>query len=168
MTYAAVDIGNSLSSSPSSSVDMSATVNCDNIPDLGGASAERENASTIFDDVNTEIPSASMDEILTLPSFKPAPSMNHHGESYQVRSSQKRLMMPMPKWSKSIFKVPSGACGKQFLAELTRFLNALAMESDLEAIALMAAMTLPSLLLQKQHAESKHMTTFPVFSAGER
>ena len=53
------------------------------------------------------------------------------------------------------FKVPSGACGKQFVVELTRFLNAFAMESDLEAIALKAAMTLPSLLLQKPHATSK-------------
>ena len=58
-------------------------------------------------------------------------------------------------WRPNLFKVPSGACGKQFVAELTRFFNAFASESDLEAIALKSAMTLPSLLLQKPHAKSK-------------
>ena len=54
-----------------------------------------------------------------------------------------------------MFKVPSGKCGKQFVGELTRLFNAFAMESDLESIALKAAMTLPSLMLQKPHAKSK-------------
>jgi len=52
-------------------------------------------------------------------------------------------------------KVPSGARGKQFVAELTRLFNAFALKSNLEAIALKAAMTLPSLMLQKAHAKSK-------------
>ena len=58
-------------------------------------------------------------------------------------------------WRSNPFKVPSGACGKQFVAELTRLFNAFASESDLEAIALKSAMTLPSLMLQKPHAKSK-------------
>jgi hypothetical protein len=58
-------------------------------------------------------------------------------------------------WRPNLFKVPSGACGKQFVAELTRLFNAFAMESDLEAIAMKAAMILPTLVLQKPHAKSK-------------
>ena len=75
-----------------------------------------------------------------------------------MRSLQKRLIYAqVVHWRSNlhVFKVPSGACGKQFVVELTRFLNAFAIESDLEAIALKAAMTLPSLLLQKPHATSK-------------
>ena len=55
----------------------------------------------------------------------------------------------------NLFTVPSGACGKQFVAELARLFDAFSAESDLEAIALKAAMTLPSLMLQKPHAKSK-------------
>ena len=58
-------------------------------------------------------------------------------------------------WRPNLFKVPSGACGKQFVAELARLFDAFAAESDIEAIALKAAMTLPSLMLQKPHAKSK-------------
>ena len=39
--------------------------------------------------------------------------------------------------------------------ELTRFFSAFAVESDLETIALKAAMTIPPLMLQKPHAKSK-------------
>jgi len=66
--------------------------------------------------------------------------------------------MPAPSsydFTPNLFKVPFGACGKQFVAELTRLSNAFALKSDLEAIALKAAMTLPSLMLQKAHAKSK-------------
>lgn len=58
-------------------------------------------------------------------------------------------------WRPNLFKIPSGACGKQFVVELTRLFNAFALESDSESIALKAAMTLPSLMLQKPHAKSK-------------
>ena len=58
-------------------------------------------------------------------------------------------------WRPNLFKVPSGACGKQFIAELTHLFNAFAFESDLKAIAVKAAMTIPSLMLQKPHAKSK-------------
>ena len=54
----------------------------------------------------------------------------------------------MVHWRPNLFKIPSGACGKQFVTELTRL-------SDMEGIALKAAMTLPSLLLQKTHAKTK-------------
>ena len=54
-----------------------------------------------------------------------------------------------------MFQIPSGAAGKKFVAELSRLFNAFAMESDQEAIALKAAMTLPALVLQKPHKKSK-------------
>ena len=34
-------------------------------------------------------------------------------------------------WRPNLFKAPSGACGKQFVVELARFLNAFASEADL-------------------------------------
>lgn len=58
-------------------------------------------------------------------------------------------------WSPNLFQIPSGAYGKKFVAELTLLVNAFAMESDLEAIALKAAMTLPALMLQKPHVKFK-------------
>ena len=45
-------------------------------------------------------------------------------------------------WRPNLFKIPSGACGKQFVVKLTRLFNAFALENDLESIALKAVMTL--------------------------
>ena len=53
-------------------------------------------------------------------------------------------MMPVLKWftgDLNLFKAPSWAYGKQFVVELTHLFNAFALESDLEATALKAAMT---------------------------
>ena len=62
----------------------------------------------------------------------------------------------MVHWRPNLFKVPSGACGKRFVTELTIvFFSAFAVESDLESIALKAATTIPQLMLQKPHAKSK-------------
>ena len=58
-------------------------------------------------------------------------------------------------WAPNLFRLPSGAYGKKFVAELTRLFNAFAMESDMEAMVLKAAMTLPALMLQKPHAKAK-------------
>lgn len=58
-------------------------------------------------------------------------------------------------WRPNLFKIPSEACGKQFVTELTHLFNTFALESDMESIALKAAMTLPPLMLQKTHAKSK-------------
>ena len=58
-------------------------------------------------------------------------------------------------WRPNLFKVPSGSCGKQFVAELARLFEAFTTESALEPVALSAAMTLPALMLQKPHAKSK-------------
>ena len=58
-------------------------------------------------------------------------------------------------WTRNIFQVPSGAAGKEFVAELTRLFYAYAEQTALESVALTAVMVLPVLLLQKPHAHSK-------------
>ena len=58
-------------------------------------------------------------------------------------------------WRRNIFKVPSGKAGKSFVRELSRLFRAYAEGTALESVALTAAMTLPSLLLQKPHRSSK-------------
>ena len=65
-------------------------------------------------------------------------------------------MMLLLKWfTGNLFKVPSCALGKQFVGDVTHLFNAFALETDLEAIGMKAAMTLSSLMLQKPHAKSK-------------
>ena len=58
-------------------------------------------------------------------------------------------------WRRNIFNVPSGKAGKSFVRELVRLFKAYNEGSTLESIALTAAMTMPSLLLQKLHRASK-------------
>ena len=58
-------------------------------------------------------------------------------------------------WRRNVFKVPSGKAGKAFVAELGHLLRAYAEGSTQESIALMCAMTMPALLLQKPHKTSK-------------
>ena len=55
----------------------------------------------------------------------------------------------------NIFKAPSGRAGKSFVHELSHLFKAYAKGNSQESIALTAAMTLPSLLLQKPHRSSK-------------
>ena len=58
-------------------------------------------------------------------------------------------------WRHNIFKVPSGKAGKSFVCELSRLFRVYAEGTALVSVALTAAMTLPSLLLQKPHRSSK-------------
>ena len=146
--------GHSPSLSPSA--DASATINIVGSQEDSIRSAITD-ASAIFDDVNAEIPGPTA-EIRTLPSFKPTSSMDSSWGDLSGEEFTKMIddaYAQVVHWRPNLFKVPSGACGKQFVVELTRFFNAFASEADLEAIALKSAMTLPSLLLQKPHAKSK-------------
>ena len=59
------------------------------------------------------------------------------------------------RWKRNLFKVPYGNIGKKFVSELARLFREYANSSALEAVALKAAMTMPSLLLQKPHNKSK-------------
>ena len=61
-------------------------------------------------------------------------------------------------WRKNCFKIPHGNAGKSFVNELARLFQAFATGSALESVALKAAMTLPPLLLQKPHRNSKTKT----------
>ncbi len=58
-------------------------------------------------------------------------------------------------WKRNLFKVPSGKAGIFFVRVLSRLFQAYADCSALETVALKAAMTMPSLLLQKPHSKSK-------------
>ena len=58
-------------------------------------------------------------------------------------------------WIPNLFMLPSGNCGKKFVAELACLFEAYATESPIETFAIKAAMTMPTLLLQKPHAKSK-------------
>ena len=58
-------------------------------------------------------------------------------------------------WRKNLFLVPSGAAGKTFVDELTRLFEAFAQSTAMECVALKAAMTAPTLLLQKPSRKSK-------------
>ena len=58
-------------------------------------------------------------------------------------------------WRRNVFMVPSGKAGKRFVQELTRLFSAYADASAMEGIAIKAAMTACSLLLQKPHSGSK-------------
>ena len=65
------------------------------------------------------------------------------------------LMMHTVRLFIGVFKVPSGRVGKLFVHELARLFLVYAEGTTLESIALTAAMTMPSLLLQKPHRSSK-------------
>ena len=59
------------------------------------------------------------------------------------------------KWRKNIFTVPKGKVGRQFVEELTLWLEHFNESSVFQCIALKVFMLLPSLLLQKPSATSK-------------
>ena len=104
---------------------------------------------------NTE---TSTDEVGTLPPFRAALSMSSSWGDLSGDEFMKAIddaYSQVVHWRPILFKIPSGACGKQFVVELTRLFNAFALENDLESIALKAAMALPSLMLQKPHVKSK-------------
>ena len=116
------------------------------------------NTSAMFDDVITDINTDTLVETRTLPSFEPVPSVTSSWRDISGEKFSKAIddaYTEVVHWKHTFFKVPSGAWGKQFVTELTRLFNSFATESDLEAIALKAAITLPSLMLQKPHAKSK-------------
>lgn len=58
-------------------------------------------------------------------------------------------------WKSNLFYVPSGASGKQFVTELARLFQAYADASALEIVAILAAMIMPHILLQKPQGKSK-------------
>ena len=148
------------------SIDTLVITNRDNVVDsqdalnIFTAESGGANASAIMDggvnEINTAI--TSMDVTQTLPLFKSVSRMSSSWGDVSENEFTKAIdsaYAQVVHWRPNLFKVPSGACGKQFVAELTRLFNAFAQESDLDAIALKAAMTLPSLMLQKPHAKSK-------------
>ena len=122
----------------------------------------------MFDDVNTGsltlgLGSSYESEVhqvsnFSLPSFRPALGADYTwGElSGQVFTNLiEEAYSQIVHWRLNLFKVPTGSSGKQFVAELACLYEAIATESALESVALIAAMALPALMLQKPHAKSK-------------
>ena len=101
---------------------------------------------------------ASAIEARPLPPYKP---MSHKSSSWQDISGQEfgtsidDAYSQIVHWIPNLFMLPSGNCGKKFVAELARLFEAYATESPIETFAIKAAMTMPTLLLQKPHAKSK-------------
>ena len=58
-------------------------------------------------------------------------------------------------WRGNLFLIPSGSAGKDFVHEQARLFQACAEGTALETVAIMAAMTMPALLLQKPYNGSK-------------
>ena len=58
-------------------------------------------------------------------------------------------------WKKNLFKVPSGKSEKNFILELTKWLEHYNTKSNYQNIALKVFMALPALLLQKPSKTSK-------------
>jgi len=58
-------------------------------------------------------------------------------------------------WRRNCFSVPFGKAGKDFVKELSMLYSAYGSASALESVALMAAIVLPILLLQKPSRTSK-------------
>ena len=59
------------------------------------------------------------------------------------------------KWRKNLFKLPSGAAAKEFVTELSHWLEHFNRSTEFQGIALKVYMILPSLLLQKPSRNSK-------------
>ena len=57
-------------------------------------------------------------------------------------------------WKRNLFQIPRGEVGGKFVSELARLFQGYAYASNLESIALKAAMTMPHLLLQKVDRKS--------------
>ena len=61
----------------------------------------------------------------------------------------------MTKWKKNVFKLPSGKAAKDFISELSTWLEHFNNNSAFQGIALKVFMTMPSLMLQKPNKKSK-------------
>ena len=94
----------------------------------------------------------------SLPLFRPAPGTDYvWGEMSRETFTTKidAAYSQIVHCKSNLFKVPSGSTGKKIVAELSHLFEAYSTESNLESVALTAAMTLPALMLQKPHAKSK-------------
>ena len=61
-------------------------------------------------------------------------------------------------WIPNLFMLPSGNCGKKFVAELARLFEAYATESPIETFAIKAAMTMPT-FSSRNHMQSLKLKT---------
>ena len=94
-----------------------------------------------------------------LPIYEPMASLTFTWGDYDsktVISCITSAYTEMMHWKKRLLPVPWGNVGSAFISELAQLYRAYAERSTLECIALKAIAILPSLLLQKPHAKSRH------------
>ena len=75
------------------------------------------------------------------------------GDRFQLEL--RRAYNEIIQWRRNLFMVPSRKVGETFVGEMARLFKMYGESTTLEPISLMAAMTMPSLLLQKPHQRSK-------------
>ena len=110
-------------------------------------------STTTVEEAAHEIP-----QVRTLPLFKPMSSLDciwGEKSGQEFSDAVDYAYGYIVHWKPNLFKVPSGAIGKRFVAELACLFEGYAAESAFEGFAIKAAMTLPALVLQKPHAKSK-------------
>ena len=95
--------------------------------------------------------------MLLLTRFTPNNIFNSH-ENWLlfIKDNVNQTYADIACFKKSLFNLPSGAVGKEFIKELTFWLSQVNFAgSNMNSVALKCFMILPTLLLQKPHAKSK-------------
>ena len=94
-----------------------------------------------------------------LPNFNQTPNdtfkWNEEIDSERFRKALDSAYHEVIRWKRNIFMVPSGKVGDSFVREMARMFAAYGESTALEPISLLAAMTMPALLLQRPHQKSK-------------
>ena len=115
--------------------------------------------SHVASDLSPSLSSSSAPNVYELPAFRSLPESPAFfwglvdGESFckLIEDAYSSVVH----WRKNLFRIPLGGLGKEFMLELSRLFYEYASDSMLEDVALKAATTMPSLLLQCPHPHSK-------------
>ena len=73
----------------------------------------------------------------------------------EIQTTMDNAYEEVVRWRKNLFKVPTGAIGKDFIAEVTKTLDMFNSSSNMESVAITMLNTMFPLLLQKPTAKSK-------------
>ena len=130
---------------------------CENLPtaNASGSSTDLNNESTVSqqNEPNQSQNSSTMHPVRGhLPDFEPMSAANFKwGASDGLAFTQAidHAYAEIVHWRRNIFLLPSGKAGRDFIRELSRLFLSYAESKLMERIAIKAAMTMPSLLLQK-------------------
>ena len=98
--------------------------------------------------------------IANLETFTPATILNPNQTIYSLKVTEfidktNNVYEKIIQWRKNLFKLPTGKSGKDFISELTFWLETFNSQENLNCIAMKVFMILPALLLQKPSKNSK-------------